>query len=361
MKVRDLRTVKVELPLEKPLKTSIHDIRSIGALLVYIEGEGGVTGESNLFALGTSRLGVLEAMVAQLKPLVVGIDAGFGEALWARVWRDINFLGHKGVAVFGLSAIDAALWDLRGKALGQPIHRLIGACRDSVPTYASGGLWLSLSIDALAAEAKALVKEGFHAVKMRLGSKRLETDVERVAAVRAAIGPDVALMADANQGFTVDHAIRLGRRLEEFGLAWLEEPVPAYDLEGSARVAAALDTPVASGETEYTRYGFRAMIEAKAADVLMPDLGRVGGVTEFLKVGHLAEAFDIPVSSHVFSEQSLSLMASLPNATYLEHMPWFGALYRERLELRDGRILVPERPGFGFTLDPDAVERCRIG
>jgi L-alanine-DL-glutamate epimerase-like enolase superfamily enzyme len=360
MKVKDLRTIKIELPLAKPLKTSIHDIRSIGSLLVLVEGEGGVTGESHVFALGTHRLGVLDAMVQSLKPSIVGADIGFSEAVWSRIWREINFFGHKGVSVFGLSAIDGALWDLRGKAMGQPIHRLLGACRDAVPTYASAGLWLSLTTEELAAEAKAFVAQGFRAVKMRLGKMPLEQDVERVAAVRAAIGPEIALMADANQGFTVDHAIRLGRRIEEFGLGWFEEPVPAYDLEGSARVAAALDTPIASGETEYTRYGFRAMLEAKAADVLMPDLARVGGVSEFIKVGHLAAAFDVPISSHVFTEQSLSLMASLSNATYLEHMPWFGALYREKLELRDGMVPVPERPGFGFTLDLDVVDRHRI-
>jgi L-alanine-DL-glutamate epimerase-like enolase superfamily enzyme len=195
---------------------------------------------------------------------------------------------------------------------------------------------------------------------MRLGKPRLEDDVERVRAVRQAIGPDIALMADANQGFGVDHAIRLGRRLEEFDLAWFEEPVPAYDLEGSARVAAALDTPIASGETEYARYGFRDMLSAKAADVLMPDLGRVGGVSEFVKVAHMADAVDVPISSHIYSEQSLTLMAALGNGTYLEHMPWFDSLFREKLEMKDGMTVVPERPGFGFTFDRDAVERYRL-
>jgi L-alanine-DL-glutamate epimerase-like enolase superfamily enzyme len=237
---------------------------------------------------------------------------------------------------------------------------LLGACRTSVPTYASGGLWLGHSIDELVAEARSFVAAGFRAMKMRLGRPLIGEDVERVAAVRQAIGPDVVLMADANQGLTVDHAIRLGRRLEGFNLAWFEEPVPAYDLAGSARVAAALDTPIASGETEYARYGFRDMLKAEAADVLMPDLARVGGVSEFVKVAHMADALDIPVSSHIFTEQSLSVMAALGNATYLEHMPWFAALFAEKLEMRDGAVVVPERPGFGFTFDWDAIERWRL-
>lgn len=360
MKIVKLSTIRAEVPLPRPIRTAIHDIRSVGALLVSIDAGDGLVGEGYLFAPGTRQLGVLEQMVLSFAPVLIGADPEMSEGLWRRLWSEINFYGHKGVSVFALSAVDMALWDVRGKALGRPIHRLLGGCRSLVPTYASGGLWLGATLDELVAEARSFLGAGFRAMKMRLGRKRLEEDVERVAAVRAAIGPEIALMADANQGFTVEHAIRLGRRLEEFGLAWFEEPVPAYDLEGSARVAAALDTPVASGETEYGRYGFRDMLKAGAADVLMPDLGRVGGVSEFVKVAHMADAVDIPVSSHIYTEQSLGLVAALGNATYLEHMPWFGSLFRERLELRDGMVVVPERPGFGFTFDPDAVERYRL-
>ncbi len=360
MKTIDLRTVRAEVPLANPIRTAIHDIRSVGALLVTIDGGDGIVGEGYLFGPGTRQLGVLEEMVLSFKPVLLGKDPEFSEAVWRELWHGINFYGHKGVSVFALSAVDMALWDLRGKSLARPLHRLIGACRTAVPTYASGGLWLGASIDELVAEAKAFVRAGFRALKMRLGKPRLEEDVERVGAVRAAIGPDIALMADANQGFTVEHAICLGRRLEQFALTWFEEPVAAYDLDGSARVAAALDTPIASGETEYARYGFRDMLRARAADVLMPDLGRVGGVSEFLKVANMADAVDLPVSSHIYTEQSLTLMAALGNGTYLEHMPWFSGLFREQLELREGMVPVPERPGFGFTFDWDAIERYRV-
>ncbi len=360
MRIIDLRTMRLELPLSRPIKTAIHDYRSVGVLLIVVDGGDGLAGESYLFAFDLQRLKVFEEMVLSFRSTLIGADPELSEALWRKLWRDINFFGHKGVAVFALSGIDMAVWDLRGKILERPIHRLLGGCRSAVSTYASGGLWLNASIDELIAEARSFVAEGFRAVKMRLGHPRMEEDIERVRAVRAAIGPDIALMADANQGFTVDHAIRLGRHLEEFNLAWFEEPVPAYDLEGSARVAAALDTPIASGETEYSRYGFREMLRLKAADVLMPDLARVGGVSDFVKVGHMADAQDVPVSSHIFTEQSLTLMAALGNATYLEHMPWFGALFREKLEMREGAITVPERPGFGFTFDLDTIERHRL-
>jgi L-alanine-DL-glutamate epimerase-like enolase superfamily enzyme len=204
-------------------------------------------------------------------------------------------------------------------------------------------------------EAARFVAAGFKAVKMRLGSADPATDVARVRAVRAAIGPRIKLMADGNQGLTESQAIRLGRALEEFDLTWFEEPLPAWDLDGLARVAQALDTPIASGETEYTRYGFRRMLELRSADVLMPDLQRVGGVSEFMRVGHMAESHDVPVSSHLFPELSIQVLGALANASYLEYMPWFSRLYNEQLEFADGDALVPERPGWGFTFNKDYV------
>jgi L-alanine-DL-glutamate epimerase-like enolase superfamily enzyme len=196
-------------------------------------------------------------------------------------------------------------------------------------------------------------------MKMRIGAADPVTDGARVRAVREAIGPKIRLMADANQQLDENQAIRLGRMLEEFDLTWFEEPLPAWDLDGLARVAAALDTPIASGETEYTRYGFRRMLELRSADVLMPDLQRAGGVSEFMRVGHMAEAHDIPVSSHLFPETSIQVLGALSNAIYLEYMPWFSELYREQLEFENGNAIVPERPGWGFTFDMDHVARLQ--
>jgi L-alanine-DL-glutamate epimerase-like enolase superfamily enzyme len=192
-------------------------------------------------------------------------------------------------------------------------------------------------------------------MKMRLGMADPAADLARVRAVREAIGPTVALMADANQGLTEAQAIRLGRGLEEFGLTWFEEPLPAWDVEGLARVSAALDTPIASGETEYTRYGFRRMLELRSADILMPDLQRVGGVSEFIRVGHMAESHDVAVSSHLFPETSIQVLGALSNAIYLEYMPWFSKLYCEELVFADGDAVLPERPGWGFTFNQDYI------
>jgi L-alanine-DL-glutamate epimerase-like enolase superfamily enzyme len=359
MKITKLRTLPVQVPLEKPIRTSIHHIASAGCLLVFLDTDAGIVGESLLFTLNGKRLVLLDEMVRSLEPLVIGSDPDFVERFWSAAWSDTNFIGQSGIPVFGIAAIDGALWDIKGKEAGKPIYRLLGAYRDRIPTYASGGLWLSLSIDELVAEAEAFLASGFRAMKMRLGSADPAADIERVRIVREAIGPKIALMADANQSLTVDRAIRLGRALEKFDLAWFEEPLPAYDHEGEAVIAAALATPIASGETEYTRYGFRRMLELKSADVLMPDFERVGGVSEFVKVAHMARAWDIPVSSHIFSEMSLQILGSLTNASYLEHMPWFEPIYTEAIEIVDGAAVVPERPGWGFTFDLKAAEKLK--
>ena len=359
MKITGIRTMTVDVPLEEPVITAIHNIGSIGYVLVFVDTDAEVTGEGHLFSLPARHLAPLEAMTAVLGQSLIGEDAHRVEGLWHKLWTEVNFVGHKGVPLFALSALDMALWDARGKALGQPVHRLLGSCRDAVPAYHSGGLWLSRSQDELVAEAKKFLKQGFRAMKMRLGKPRWQEDVERAEAIRDAIGPDIRLMADANQGLDVRHALRLGRALEPVGLDWFEEPVPAYDVAGHAALAAALDTPIATGETEYTRYGFRPLIEAKAADVLMPDLGRVGGVTEFMRVGHMAQAWDLPVSPHLYSEPSLQLCGALRNCDLLEYMPWSARLFGEKIEFEDGRARIPERPGLGFSLDLDALESFR--
>ena len=355
MRVSKVETTPVVLPMEPVISSALGDIRCFGCVLVRVHTDEGIVGENFVFTLNNVRTAVLREMIDGLAPLIVGKDPGLITAFWSSAWTGINFLGHKGVSVVGISAIDGALWDIAGKRAGLPLYRLLGGARQAMPAYHSGGLWLSSSIDELVSEAGRFVGQGFKAIKMRLGCPTPKEDIERVRAVRQAIGPGIRLMADANQGLTESQAIRLGRMLEEFDLTWFEEPLPAWDLEGVARVAAALDTPIASGETEYTRYGFRRMLELRSADVLMPDLQRVGGVTEFMRVAHMAAAFDIPVSSHLFSEMSVQVLGALSNAMYLEYMPWFAPLYNEVLEIRDGDAMAPERPGWGFTFNESYI------
>lgn len=361
MKITRLRTEVVHLPIDPPILTAIlGSIRSADCVLTFLDTDAGLVGEGLVFSINNRRLAVIHSMIQELADLVVGLDPRQGGALNARAWRELNFLGYEGVSIVGLAAIDTALWDLRGKAAGLNVAHMIGACRAAVPTYASGGLWLGSSIDALQKEAAGFVARGFRAVKTRVGPTEPEKMVARVAAVREAVGPDIGIMVDANQQMTVKQAIRIGRMMEELDLTWFEEPVICHDHEGEAAIAAALDTPLASGETVYTHRGVLAMLQANAADVIMPDLQRMGGPSEFLKAGHLCEAFHIPCASHLFPEMSLALLAALPGGHYLEHMPWFEKIYLERIELdAEGRAIVPDRPGWGFSFDPAAIARYR--
>jgi L-alanine-DL-glutamate epimerase-like enolase superfamily enzyme len=351
----------VSLPLAQPLRTSIHEIRQVYCLLASVHTNLGIVGEGYAFCFGETQLRAIAQMTSSISSRFLQRDPHDIEAIWSEVFRANNFYGQAGVAILAVNPLDVACWDLIGKAADRPLYKLFGACRDRVPVYASGGLWLSSSVAELEREAKAFVSAGFKAMKLRIGSKRWQDDVDRVAAVRNAIGEDVHLMVDVNQGLGADDALRLGRALDGAGLAWFEEPVPTWNDAASAAISARLDTPVASGETEYTRYGIKRLVERQCADIYMPDLQRMGGYTEMRKVIHYLAAHDLPVAPHIFTEHSLHLVASAANATWCEHMPWFEPLFHERMVVdADGMVALPQRAGVGFTFDWDAIAHYRI-
>ena len=360
MKITKLETQLVNVPLEKQIRTAIHSMNSVGCVLVSIHSDSGLVGEGYCFTLNAVRLKAFDKVIQSFSPMVVAQDADFIEGIWENIYQSLNAVGQKGITIGALSAVDMALWDLQGKVLDKPLHRLFGACRSRVKTYASGGLWLSQSIDELTVEAQSFIDQGFRSMKIRVGKPNWREDVERVKAVREVIGQNIELLADANQSLNTKQAIKLGRELEAFELGWLEEPVGAQDLVGHAEIRNRLDTPIASGETEYTRYGMKAMIEARACDILMPDLQRIGGLTEMRKVAALAASFDMPVSTHIFTEQSLCFAGSSPNCISVEHMPWFAPLFNESMEVVDGELVIPERAGTGFTFNTEAVVRYKF-
>jgi L-alanine-DL-glutamate epimerase-like enolase superfamily enzyme len=361
VRVTRLRTALAHVPFTPPIDGGPIMLRSAGCVLVFLETDDGAIGEGVAFVLNNVRIKVIHELILSLEPLIVGTDVAASSEFTQRAWRDLTFIGHAGVSIIGLSAVECALWDLRAKAANLNVAHMLGALRTAVPIYHSGGLWISRDIDALQREAGDFVSRGYRAMKMRLGRYPVEIEVARVRAVREAIGPDIALMADINQQLTVEQAIRLGRQLEEFKLTWLEEPVHYLDHAGEAAVAAALNTPIASGETEYTSRGMQEMLRLHSADILMPDLQRMGGPGELIKAAKLAEAQGVPISPHLFPEMSLSLVAAISNGSYLEYMPWLEPLYRERIVLdKAGCAVVPDRPGWGFSFDPAAVKSFAV-
>jgi L-alanine-DL-glutamate epimerase-like enolase superfamily enzyme len=360
MKITRLRTQLVQIPFDPPVGLGMATLHTSGLVLVLLESDQGVVGEGLVFTFNGQRLAVLDEMVRSFEPLLIGLDPQLSGSFTHRAWADLRNYGNAGISVMGLAGVECALLDLRAKLLNVNVARLLGAYRTALPIYHSSELWVTLTIDQLQRAASEHVRQGYRAMKMRLIGD-IEKDVERVRAVREAIGADVGLLADANQKLTVSQAIRLGRCLEELNLIWLEEPVAAHDHAGEAQVAAALDTPIASAESVYTSRGIMEVLQHRSCDVVMPDLLRMGGPVEWLKAAHLAEGFSIPVSNHTYSEMSLSLMASIPNGSIVEFMPWVTPIYLERIELdKQGQAIVPDRPGLGFGFDPAVIRRYAV-
>ncbi len=273
----------------------------------------------------------------------------YDKLLWAGA-----SVGRSGVATQALAAIDVALWDLKAKRAGLPLAKLLGAHRDSVRTYNTSGGFLNASLEEVRDRATRSLEEGIGGIKIKVGLPDSTEDLRRVAGIREHIGADVPLMVDANQQWDRATALRMGRRLEEFDLVWIEEPLDAYDAEGHAQLAAALDTPIATGEMLASVAEHVRLIESRACDIIQPDAPRVGGITQFLRLAALADQRGLGLAPHFAMEIHLHLAAAYPREPWVEHFDWLDPLFEERLETRDGRMLVPDRPGLGVTLSGQA-------
>jgi L-alanine-DL-glutamate epimerase-like enolase superfamily enzyme len=358
MKSTDVVVHRLSVPLPRPVRTARHHHAHADTVVVEMRSDAGLVGSGYCFAFGARKAVALAALVEDFADLYRG-QAPAPQARFSEAWRGMHFIGHTGLALMALSVVDTACWDLAARAAGQPLFRYLGGDRTRVPTYASSGLWLDYSVDELLREAEAFRAQGHRAMKMRVGRADPEADIERVRILRDALGGDAALLADVNQGWDEPTAIRIGRRLEAHDLYWLEEPLPYEDLEGCARVAAALDLRIATGETDYGSLAMKRHLEARAADVLMPDLQRMGGPSEFMRAAALCQAWHQPVSSHLFMEVSAHLLAAAPNALILEHMAWWQELFTEPLTVADGCVVLGEKPGIGLDLSQPALKRFR--
>ncbi|HET8563213.1 MAG TPA: mandelate racemase/muconate lactonizing enzyme family protein [Candidatus Binatia bacterium] len=363
MKIERIQSQVVRLPADEPLAGG----PAFGGpfrefVTLQIETDAGIEGIGVTF-FGAALTATLKVAVDQLGALIIGEDPLRVEALGRKLHDSAAGSGPGGIFTLAFSAIDTALWDIKGKALGQPLAMLLGGLRERVPTYASGALMRTFTLAHVVKAASLLVEKGFRQMKMQLalpGETLLEREVERAKLIRQAIGAEVDLMCDINQRWSVNQAIQIGRRLEEIHLYWLEDVTAHDDYMGLARVAEALVTPVAGGEYVYGITPFRHMLEARSVDIVMIDLLRVGGIANWMKVAGMAEAFNVPVVSHLFPEIHVHLMAAIPNGLTVEYMPWSLRLFEEVPVPVKGELAVPSKPGLGLSFDRDIIKRYGI-
>lgn len=358
MRIEQISSSLLSLPMDKPYSSSVGwIIGSVGHVMVEARTDEGHVGVGYARSLHEGKLPAIRAAIDDVKSLAIGKDPYAVKSIWRSMMASNYWFGPGGLINFAISAIDIALWDLLGKVTGKPLHALLGGGRDRVPCYYTG-FRRSTPASELGAEAELLRAQGLTAFKIKVGAEdSLDKEIERVRAVREAIGNDLALMIDPNRAWSADTTIEMGERLEEYNLYWLEDPIPYEDMEGRARVAACLDVPIASGEDMYTKAQFRDLAEHKAADIFNVDLQRVGGVTGWLEVTSFLEARDLPFAGHWFSEIQCHLFAAAEKGLTLEYMPWHFGLFKQGPKIENGLMEVPKGPGLGWEIDEEAVER----
>ena len=360
MKIADVLVDHYEIPLPVALSDSTHgEMRSFTLVTARIRADDGIEGLGYTYTVGSVGGDALRSLVARdLAPMLQGEDPRRIEHLWERMWWGTHFIGRGGLVGFAMAAVDVALWDLQAKSDDEPLWRLLGGHDNRILAYA-GGIDLQFTTDALLDQARGFLEMGFHAIKMKVGRDRLSEDVERVAAMRELLGPDFPLMADANMQWSVSEAVTAAGALREFNLVWLEEPTIPDDVEGHARIAD-VGVPIATGENLRTIYAFDDMIARGGVSYPEPDLATLGGITPWMKIARVAEAANLPITSHGVHDLHVHLLAAVPNGVYLEaHGFGLDRFIEHPIELEDGFATAPDRPGHGVVFDWEALEHHR--
>jgi L-alanine-DL-glutamate epimerase-like enolase superfamily enzyme len=347
------------IPLDVPLSDSTHGtMTSFELMTVVVTDSDGACGTGYTYTTGHNGAAV-RATLGEIAAAVAGSDADLIEALWQKVWWLLHYGGRGGAAVFAQSAFDMALWDLKARRAGLPLWRLLGGHDAMVPCYA-GGIDLHLSPKELLQQTDGNLAKGFRAIKMKVGRPNMAEDVEKIAAMRKHLGDGFPLMVDANMGFGVEEAIRRARAFQPYDLTWLEEPTIPDDVAGHARIRTEGGVPIATGENFRTLWEFKQFIAAGGVSYPEPDVTNCGGITPFMKIAHLAEAFNLPVTSHGAHDVTVHLLAACPNRSFLEaHGFGLDRYIAEPLRLIDGKAPAPDRPGHGITFDWKGLEKVR--
>jgi len=358
-RIRHVKLSTVTLPLDTPISDAkvLTGRQKPMTEIVFLFAEVSTEHDHHGIGFSYSKRAGGPAQYAHAREIadnLIGEDASDIGKIYAKLlWAGAS-VGRSGVATQAIAAIDIALYDLKAKRASLPLAKLLGAYRDSVQTYNTSGGFLHAPIEEVKERATQALAEGIGGIKIKVGQPDSSIDLARVTAVREHLGDGVPLMVDANQQWDRTTALRFGRVLEQFDLVWIEEPLDAYDAEGHGQLAAALDTPIATGEMLSSVAEHIALIEHRSVDIIQPDAPRIGGITPFLRLAALADQANLQLAPHFAMEIHLHLAATYPREPWVEHFEWLNPLFNEQLEIRDGRMWVPNRPGLGFTLSEQA-------
>lgn len=361
MRITQLQTQLLRIPLARPITapTSTDRYGKIDhVLLLVVHLETDTTHRGLGFAYSMQGAGKAMASIAQddIAPLIVGEDPLDHERIGTKVYWRLQSIGRRGLIQQVYSAIDLALWDLKGKVAGLPLWKLLGGARDSAPVYASDTGWLWMSPSEVVDSARPYIEQGMMGIKVKVGSSDPGGDADKLTQVREMLGDDIWLGVDANQRYDASTALAMGRFFEEeIGVDWFEEPLPCEDVEGHVRLVEKLETPIALGENLFGSDEVERYLAAGAVDVLQPDVTRVGGLTPFLKIATLAEQHHRPVAPHLMPEVAVHLACGLPNVKMVEYMPWNYPAFVEPPAIVQGQIVPPARPGLGLEISAEAV------
>lgn len=346
----------VDIEVEKVRTDAMQSFLKQETIVVTIQTADGLTGSGYSYTIGTGGRATLSMLNEHLLAELVGEDSRLVEHLWRRLYDSTRATSVGVITALALAAVDTALWDIRAQRAAQPLWMIAGGNRRDVPLYDTEGGWLHVSVDELVEEARASAGRGWKGVKIKVGKPSIAEDASRIAAVRDAVGPDVEIMVDANQSMTSAEAVRRAHAFEPFDLSWFEEPLPADDVTGHVRLAQSTSIPIAVGESMYSLGHFREYLERGAAGIVQVDVARIGGITPWLKVAHLAEAFNVQVSPHFLMELHVSLVAAIPNGRFVEHIPQLRAVTNSEIRIDGGHAFAPDAPGLGIDWNLDALD-----
>jgi L-alanine-DL-glutamate epimerase-like enolase superfamily enzyme len=358
--ITSIETGFYRVPLPTVLTDSTHGtMRDFELVTVRVRDRDGGEGVGYTFTVGRNGGAIHDILAREIPDIIGAEDADRIEFLWNRLWWALHYGGRGGPTILAISALDIALWDLKAKRAGLPLWKLLGGNDPRVPCYA-GGIDLELTPDQLLRQTDGNLARGFRAIKMKVGRTKLAEDVEKVAAMRDHLGAEFPLMVDANMKWTADGAIRAARAFQPYDLTWLEEPIAPDDVAGHARVVREGGMPIAAGENLRTIWDFRHLIASGGVTYPEPDVTNCGGVTSFMKVAHLAECFNLPVTSHGAHDITVHLLAAVPNRSYLEaHGFGLERYIAEPLIIADGFAIAPDRPGHGIDFDWKGLDAIR--